>query len=227
MSYAEVQFSPQWAALNDRHSQDLGEARGRAARTGNSAAMLPAEAGCHIAHAKSLVVAKAYCIADAYTAFNEPTGAEADVELSTFFQVVLAARKSSFQAQTALYQMRTNSSTSQSAGLSMRFEREIASALSEGRAILNKQKVAMMNRPESAAVTKYAVDTSVFNWLADGLIKWEALPSDGGFAITHIQVDEINKTKDEERRARLYLAQASLHCKLLPTQVRPREDGRR
>lgn len=44
------------------------------------------------------------------------------------------------------------------------------------------------------------------------------MPSDGGFAITHIQVDEINKTKDEERRAKLLLIQASLHCKLLPTQ---------
>ena len=58
-----------------------------------------------------------------------------------------------------------------------------------------------------------------FNWLADGAIKEESLPSDGGFAITHIQVDEINKTKDEERRARLLLAQARLRCELIPTQT--------
>lgn len=63
------------------------------------------------------------------------------------------------------------------------------------------------------------VDTSVFNWLADGRIKREALPSDGGFAITHIQVDEINQTQDQERRARLVLIQASLRCELLPTQT--------
>jgi len=78
----------------------------------------------------------------------------------------------------------------------------------------------MGNKPRAAtAITKYVIDTCVFNWLADGLIKREALPSDGGFAITHIQLDEINKTKDEERRARLLLMQASLHCELLPTQT--------
>jgi hypothetical protein len=78
----------------------------------------------------------------------------------------------------------------------------------------------MKNKPQTAAIaTKYVVDTCVFNWLADSLVKKNALPSDGGFAITHIQVDEINKTKDEERRARLLLMQASLHCKLLPTET--------
>ena len=60
---------------------------------------------------------------------------------------------------------------------------------------------------------------SVFNWLADGRIKREALPSDSGFAITHIQVDEINQTLDQERRAKLVLTQASLRCELLPTQT--------
>jgi rRNA-processing protein FCF1 len=47
----------------------------------------------------------------------------------------------------------------------------------------------------------------------------DSLPSDGEFAITHIQVDEINKTKDEERRARLLIMQAALHCRLLPTET--------
>jgi rRNA-processing protein FCF1 len=59
----------------------------------------------------------------------------------------------------------------------------------------------------------------VFNWIADSFIKKDDLPSDGEFAITHVQVDEINKTEDEERRARLLLAQASLPCVLLPTQT--------
>jgi rRNA-processing protein FCF1 len=99
------------------------------------------------------------------------------------------------------------------------FERNAHPAFLEGRAILDKQRVEMKNRPDTTSTTKYVVDTCVFNWLTDSLVEKNALPSDGGFAITHIQMDEINKTKDEERRARLLLTQASLHCKLLPTQT--------
>jgi len=66
---------------------------------------------------------------------------------------------------------------------------------------------------------KYVIDTCVFNWLVDGVIKEESLPSDGGFAVTHIQVDEINKTSDEERRARLLLVQLHLKCDLIPTET--------
>jgi rRNA-processing protein FCF1 len=91
------------------------------------------------------------------------------------------------------------------------FERNAHPAFLEEKAILDKQRIDMRNR------TRYVVDTSVFNWLADSIIEKTDLPSDGGFAITHIQMDEINKTKDEERRARLLLVQASLHCKMLPT----------
>ena len=59
----------------------------------------------------------------------------------------------------------------------------------------------------------------MFNSLTDSVIGINDLPSDGGYAITHIQVDEINRTKDEERRAKLSLTQASLHCKLLRTKT--------
>src|SRR4029077_12365664 len=55
---------------------------------------------------------------------------------------------------------------------------------------------------DSAMIMKYLVDTSVFNWLADGWIQSENLPPDGCFAITHIQIDEINRVRDEDRRAR-------------------------
>ena len=58
----------------------------------------------------------------------------------------------------------------------------------------------------------------MFNWIADSKISRDTLPPNGTFAITQIQVEEINKTKDEERRANLLLAQASLHCELLPTE---------
>jgi predicted nucleic acid-binding protein len=65
--------------------------------------------------------------------------------------------------------------------------------------------------------TKYVVDTCVFNWLADGTLNRGALPHDGDFAISHIQLDEINDTDDKERRARLLLMLASLNCKLIDT----------
>lgn len=67
--------------------------------------------------------------------------------------------------------------------------------------------------------TKYVVDTCVFNWLTDASLTENSLPNDGGFAITHVQMDEINETKDTERRARLLLMLASLNCKLLLTQT--------
>jgi hypothetical protein len=206
MYHAEVQFNPQRIALGDRHDRELREARFRARQTHNAAAMLPAEAACSVAHAKALVVARAKCIADAYTAFNEPSGREAEVELATFFAMTVAARKSSFQGEVELRRMRTGGPTNQLVPLLRGFERDANPALLEGRAILDRQRVEMRNRAQTAAIkTKYVVKS--------------ALPSDGGFAITHIQVDEINKTKDEERRARLLLMQASLHCELLPTQT--------
>jgi rRNA-processing protein FCF1 len=219
MSHIEVQFNPQRTTLGDWHRQELSKARFRARQTHNTAAMLPAEADCYIAHTKALVVARAKCIADAYSAFNEGAGREANMELQSFFSATVAGRKSSFQGEVELRQLRTRTPTNQFALLIRRFERDAHPALLEGQAILDKQRVEMKNRPESSVTTKYVVDTCVFNWLADSLVEKSALPSDGGFAITHIQMDEINKTKDEERRARLLLVQASLHCKLLPTQT--------
>lgn len=66
---------------------------------------------------------------------------------------------------------------------------------------------------------KYVVDTSIVNWLIDGNIDKTALPSDGEFVATHIQIDEINRTSDEERRARLYLTLASSLSGLLQTET--------
>src|ERR1022692_4510005 len=58
MSHVEVQFSPQRTTLGDWHQEELREARFRARETHNPAAILPAEANCYIAHAKSLVIAR-------------------------------------------------------------------------------------------------------------------------------------------------------------------------
>jgi hypothetical protein len=221
MSHAAAQFKPQWIALADQHSREMRESQFRARQTHNSGAVLPAEAACYVSHARALVVGWAKCVADAFTAFGEPVGREVHAELSKFFAATVATRKSSFQAQAELRRMRTGNlgTQTQLTGLLRGFELNASSALLEARAILGKQRVEIGNRPQRPVLTKYVVDTYVFNWLADSSIKRASLPSDGGFAITHIQVDEINKTKDEERRARLFLLMQTLHCELLPTQT--------
>lgn len=65
---------------------------------------------------------------------------------------------------------------------------------------------------------KYVVDTNIINWLVDAKIDRAALPSDGTIIATHIQIDELNRTSDEERRARLFLILASTIRELVPTE---------
>lgn len=222
MAHVEVQFAPTWIALQEEHLLELRQAQFRARQTHNRGALLPAEAAAYVSHSKALTVARAKCIADTYSAFDEPTGSEAEQELSGFFSATVAARKASFRANAELRQTRTREliDHTQLSGCLRGFEREASAALLEARAILDKQRVEVRNRPPRATdEIKYVVDTCVFNWLTDSLIGRDTLPSDGGFAITHIQVDEINKTSDEERRARLLLTQTSLRCKLLPTET--------
>jgi predicted nucleic acid-binding protein len=220
MGHADIQFKPHWIALADLHGRELRQSQFGARQTNNVGAMLPAEAACYISHAKALVIDRAKCVAQAYTSFGEAADREADEDLSKFFLETVAARKSAFKAMVQLRSTRTRDLTSQSqlTGLLAGFDREASVALQEARAILDRQRVEMSNRPAHSSV-RYVVDTCVFNWIADSFIKKDDLPSDGEFAITHVQVDEINKTEDEERRARLLLAQASLPCVLLPTQT--------
>ena len=66
---------------------------------------------------------------------------------------------------------------------------------------------------------KYVMDTNIVNWLLDGKIDRAALPADGEFVGTHIQIDEINRTSDEDRRARLVLTLTSTIRELLPTET--------
>jgi hypothetical protein len=151
MAHAKVLFEPEWSLLRDKHEEDLRQARFKAQKTGNSAAMFPAEAACYVAHAKALIVAKANCIATAYTSFHEAAGREADAELSTFFATVVAARKASFAGHAKLVGMRTRRSTSQVPYLLHGFERDANVALLEGRRILDKQRVEMKNKQHQAA----------------------------------------------------------------------------
>jgi predicted nucleic acid-binding protein len=67
----------------------------------------------------------------------------------------------------------------------------------------------LVTRPRRAAqrgrwgAEMYVVDTNIINWLVDGRLTLEDLPSDGEFLATHIQRDELAKTPDEQRRAQL------------------------
>jgi rRNA-processing protein FCF1 len=65
---------------------------------------------------------------------------------------------------------------------------------------------------------KYVVDTTVINHLVDGAMQPEDLPSDGELIATHVQMDELNKTQDEERRARLFVKFATLKAEVVPTE---------
>jgi predicted nucleic acid-binding protein len=65
---------------------------------------------------------------------------------------------------------------------------------------------------------KFVVDTSILNKLVDGVLAPDQLP-DGEFIASHIQIDELNRTKDEERRARLFLKFATTVQKVVPTET--------
>ncbi len=65
---------------------------------------------------------------------------------------------------------------------------------------------------------KYVVDTCIINKLIDGEINVVDLPSIGSFVASHIQIDEINKTQDSERRAQLFLKFSEVSPKIIPTE---------
>jgi rRNA-processing protein FCF1 len=68
------------------------------------------------------------------------------------------------------------------------------------------------------ATMKYIVDTNIFNKLVDGLLDPADLPMKGSFVAIHLQVDEINNTKDSERRARLFLTFAEMAPEVVPSE---------
>lgn len=66
---------------------------------------------------------------------------------------------------------------------------------------------------------KYVVDTSIINKLVDGQIAPSELPTDGEFMAFHNQIEELNNTKDAERRAKLFLRFAQVHPELARTET--------
>lgn len=65
---------------------------------------------------------------------------------------------------------------------------------------------------------KCIVDTNIINRLIDGSLSTEDIAADEELVATHVQVDELNKTRDEERRARLFLRFATTVDSVIPTE---------
>jgi predicted nucleic acid-binding protein len=64
----------------------------------------------------------------------------------------------------------------------------------------------------------YVVDTNIINWLVDGRLQANELPSDGDFIATHVQRDELAKTKDDQRRMQLLAKFGSTIRREVPTE---------
>ncbi|MBK8321533.1 MAG: type II toxin-antitoxin system VapC family toxin [Betaproteobacteria bacterium] len=65
---------------------------------------------------------------------------------------------------------------------------------------------------------RYVVDTNVFNRIADGRFSRAELPQDAELVATHIQIDEIKRTTDPERRGVLFLTFAMQQPDIVPTE---------
>lgn len=65
---------------------------------------------------------------------------------------------------------------------------------------------------------RYIVDTNVFNRIADGQLSHASFPSDAELVATHVQINEINKTADAERRGHLFLVFAKVRPEIVPTE---------
>lgn len=64
---------------------------------------------------------------------------------------------------------------------------------------------------------RYVVDTNVFNLIADGRLSRKHLPAEAELVATYVQVQEINRTKDEKRREHLFLTFARIEPRMVPT----------
>ncbi len=65
----------------------------------------------------------------------------------------------------------------------------------------------------------YVLDTNIFNRMVDGKFSLESLPAGCELVACHIQIDEINKTSDEDRRARLFLVLAKQRITIASTET--------
>ena len=70
---------------------------------------------------------------------------------------------------------------------------------------------------EGLGAAKYVVDTCIINWLVDGLLAESDLPGDGDYVATHIQRDELARTRDPVRREALLDKFSDLIGEHMPT----------
>lgn len=65
---------------------------------------------------------------------------------------------------------------------------------------------------------KCVIDTNIINRLIDGSLSTDDFPADAELVATHVQSDELNKTRDEERRAKLFLRFSTTVDAVIPTE---------
>lgn len=65
---------------------------------------------------------------------------------------------------------------------------------------------------------KYVVDTCVINRLVDETLSLDQLPDDGEYLASHVQVDEIKRTKNDARRAQLLAMFSTVIDVAVPTE---------
>ena len=66
---------------------------------------------------------------------------------------------------------------------------------------------------------KYVVDTCLINKLVDGKIGTSELPKDGTFVASHIQIDELKRTRNVDRRTQLLEMFEEIVDEVLPTET--------
>jgi len=74
---------------------------------------------------------------------------------------------------------------------------------------------------EEKVKIKVIFDSNIYDLIADGFLDINSLlgkKEEFEFYITHIQIDEINKCSDEEKRARLFLFKSKLSPIVIPTE---------
>lgn len=64
----------------------------------------------------------------------------------------------------------------------------------------------------------YVVDTCVINRLVDETLSLDQLPVDGKYLASHVQIDEIKRTKNDTRRAQLLAMFSTVIDVAVPTE---------
>ena len=65
---------------------------------------------------------------------------------------------------------------------------------------------------------KYVVDTSLINKLVDGYVHVDELPKDGPFIASHVQHDDLNRTKNSKRSEELLQKFSETIDEIVPTE---------